>query len=185
MKELKVMGLLVLSLCFLLSGCIVRTYESTRDRVDQGVTGNAGYLQGSAPASMETAEHKTTRTIRVVEMELRSPLKFEKGSKQVQTKESAEQVSEGNRGYITESVTPEMAGTSNAGNFEKYTVQKGDTLQKISQKLFGTTKKWYKIFEANKDTLKGANKIYPGQVINIPESAKQAGSSTETTENLK
>ena len=52
--------------------------------------------------------------------------------------------------------------------FEKYTVQKGDTLQKISQKYFGTTKRWMKIYEANKDTLKGPDKIYVGQVLNIP-----------------
>lgn len=91
----------------------------------------------------------------------------------------------GNRGYITESTTPEIAeptpapGVSKAFR-EKYTIQKGDTLQKISQKFYGTTKKWNKIFEANKDKLKAPNKIYPGQVIDIPvESLK------EPVENLK
>jgi nucleoid-associated protein YgaU len=59
-------------------------------------------------------------------------------------------------------------------------VQKDETLQKISHKFFGTTKKWTKIYELNKDTLKSPNKLYPGQVINIPvESLK------EPKENLK
>ncbi|MCX7662077.1 MAG: LysM peptidoglycan-binding domain-containing protein, partial [Candidatus Omnitrophica bacterium] len=44
----------------------------------------------------------------------------------------------------------------------------GDTLQKISLKFYGTTKKWKRIFNANKDIIKSPDKIYPGQVINIP-----------------
>jgi nucleoid-associated protein YgaU len=66
---------------------------------------------------------------------------------------------------------------------EKYKVQKGDTLQKISQKFYGTTKKWQKIYEANKDTLKGPDKLYPGRTINIP--VDSAGKLKEPSENLK
>jgi nucleoid-associated protein YgaU len=51
---------------------------------------------------------------------------------------------------------------------------KGDTLQKISKKFYGKTNKWNRIYEANKDKLKSPNKIYPGQVIDIPvESLKK------------
>lgn len=50
-----------------------------------------------------------------------------------------------------------------------YVVKNGDTLQKISDKVYGTTKKWKKIYEANKDVLKGPDKIKPGQKIVIPE----------------
>ena len=137
--------------------------------------------------SREPQERKTTRTTQVVEIELHSPLKFEKAPK-TKAKEKAsleplweqkteDQGLEGNRGYLTESISPEIA-TSAAQ--EKYTVKKGDTLQKISKACYGTTKKWTKIYEANKDTLKGPNKIYPGQVINIPVEPLQ-----ETQENLK
>jgi nucleoid-associated protein YgaU len=49
-----------------------------------------------------------------------------------------------------------------------YVVQKGDTLQKISSKVYGTTKKWKKIFEANKELLKDPDKIKPGQELVIP-----------------
>ena len=49
-----------------------------------------------------------------------------------------------------------------------YIVEKGDTLQKISEKAYGTTKKWKNIFEANTDILKDPNSIYVGQELTIP-----------------
>jgi len=153
----------------ILSGCVVRTYPLTKDRVDQDLsTGNRGYLMGQPP-SIEGRERKATRTTQVVEVELRSPIKFEKMSKaRPQKVEPIGQPLEGNRGYISQSITPEIAEPGAGMSFEKYTVQKNDTLQKISQKFYRTTKKWTKIYEANKDTLKGPNKIYVGQVLNIP-----------------
>lgn len=53
--------------------------------------------------------------------------------------------------------------------FVSYKVKKGDTLQKISKKVYGTTKRWQEIFEFNKGKLKNPNKIYPGQKILIPQ----------------
>ena len=49
-----------------------------------------------------------------------------------------------------------------------YTVQRGDTLQKISQKIYGTTKSWQKIFDANKSKLKKPDMIVVGMVLQIP-----------------
>jgi nucleoid-associated protein YgaU len=49
-----------------------------------------------------------------------------------------------------------------------YTVQKGDTLSKISKQHYGDANKYMKIFEANKDKLKDPDKIQPGQVLTIP-----------------
>jgi nucleoid-associated protein YgaU len=54
----------------------------------------------------------------------------------------------------------------------EYTVEEGDTLQKISKKFYGAARKWPEIYEANKGALKDASKIYPGQVIIIPELKK-------------
>jgi nucleoid-associated protein YgaU len=52
---------------------------------------------------------------------------------------------------------------------QTYTVRKGDTLQKISQRFYGTTRQWRKIYEANRRTLKGnPEKIYPGMKLTIP-----------------
>lgn len=49
------------------------------------------------------------------------------------------------------------------------TVQKGDTLSAISQRVYGDPNKYQNIFEANKPMLKDVNKIYPGQTLRIPE----------------
>ncbi len=49
------------------------------------------------------------------------------------------------------------------------TVEKGDTLSAISKRVYGDPNKYQKIFEANTPMLKDVNKIYPGQVLRIPE----------------
>jgi nucleoid-associated protein YgaU len=167
---------------FILSGCVVRTYQTVKDRVDQDLTGgNRGYLKGQAPKYEATSERKTTRTTQVVEIELHSPIKFEKKPKEEPTGKPKEKTQDqtlwGNQGIISRE--PQVMPTEKVTS-EKYTVQKNDTLQKISQKFFGTTKKWNKIYELNKDKLKGPDKIYPGQVIDIPVEPLK-----ETKENLK
>ena len=49
-----------------------------------------------------------------------------------------------------------------------HTVEKGDTLSKISKAVYGDPLKYNVIFEANKPMLKDPNLIYPGQVLRIP-----------------
>ncbi|OOG84568.1 peptidoglycan-binding protein LysM [Pseudomonas sp. A25(2017)] len=49
------------------------------------------------------------------------------------------------------------------------TVEKGDTLSAISKRVYGDANKYQKIFEANKPMLSHPDKIYPGQVLRIPE----------------
>ncbi|MFA5356056.1 MAG: LysM peptidoglycan-binding domain-containing protein [Candidatus Omnitrophota bacterium] len=172
--------LLGLSFAVVLSGCVVRSYPVTRDRVDQDLSGNRGYLKGDMPAD-EMKDRKATRTTQVVEVEFYPPVRFEKKPKtkamtagSVDKASAADKEVWGNRGYIMETTSPDIAEPVSMAKSEKYTVQKGDTLQKISQKFYGTTKRWNKIFEANSDKLKAPNKIYPGQVIDIPvESMKE------------
>ena len=50
-----------------------------------------------------------------------------------------------------------------------YTVQKGDNLGGISMKVYGTSKRWKQIFEANQDVLKDPNRLKAGQVLRIPK----------------
>ncbi|MDE2027253.1 MAG: LysM peptidoglycan-binding domain-containing protein [Candidatus Omnitrophica bacterium] len=67
---------------------------------------------------------------------------------------------------------PKSAAQSkpNAGSLQPtaYTVQKDDTLQKISKKVYGTYSKWYQIYKANKDKIKNPNVLKPGMVLTIP-----------------
>ncbi len=51
-----------------------------------------------------------------------------------------------------------------------YTVVSGDTLGKIAKEHLGEAGRYTEIFEANKPMLSDPNKIYPGQVLRIPQS---------------
>ncbi len=50
-----------------------------------------------------------------------------------------------------------------------HTVVRGDTLSKIAKKFYGNAMKYPVIFEANKPMLTHPDKIYPGQVLRIPQ----------------
>lgn len=52
---------------------------------------------------------------------------------------------------------------------EFYTVVKGDNLSKIAKMHYGDPNKYMVIFEANKPMLKHPDKIYPGQMLRIPQ----------------
>ena len=49
-----------------------------------------------------------------------------------------------------------------------YTVVAGDSLSKISKKLYGDANQWRRIFEANRDQIKNPDLIHPGQKLKIP-----------------
>lgn len=50
-----------------------------------------------------------------------------------------------------------------------HTVVRGDTLSAIAQKYLGSAGKYPAIFEANRPMLQDPDKIYPGQVLRIPD----------------
>ncbi|WP_439287430.1 peptidoglycan-binding protein LysM [Lonepinella sp. BR2357] len=52
---------------------------------------------------------------------------------------------------------------------EFYVIQKGDTLSAIAKKFYGNAAKYPAIVEANKEVIKDANKIFPGQKIRVPK----------------
>jgi nucleoid-associated protein YgaU len=56
-------------------------------------------------------------------------------------------------------------GQGGGGGEETYEVKSGDTLSKIGHH-HGVS--WQEIFEANKDTIKDPDKIFPGQTLRIP-----------------
>jgi nucleoid-associated protein YgaU len=51
---------------------------------------------------------------------------------------------------------------------EYYIIEQGDTLSKIAQHFYGSANKYPRIFEANREVIKDANLIFPGQKIRIP-----------------
>ncbi|MFH0918002.1 MAG: LysM peptidoglycan-binding domain-containing protein [Candidatus Omnitrophota bacterium] len=184
MNSFKLAGICVLGSTLALSGCVARTYELTRDRVDQDLSssmGNRGYIMGKAP---EAAERKTTRTTRVFEVEM-GPSDKTKVPCPATTPLATGRFDEPR--MVQESQNEVQNQEANLGS-EKYTVVKNDTLQKISKKFYGTTKRWMKIYEANKDVLRAPDKLYAGQVLNIPAGPKVSAENQkmkEPQENLK
>ena len=68
-------------------------------------------------------------------------------------------------GKVEESI--EVAASEAAADF--YTVKSGDTLSGIAKSQYGDGSKYMAIFNANKPMLKDPDKIYPGQVLRIPQ----------------
>ena len=183
MSKFKFAGICVLTSTLALSGCVARTYNLTRDRVDQDISsssGNRGYILGQAP---EPKERATTRTTRVFEIELgrakKCPASYPSSAPLTPSMEEPAAAYE----QETQNEKP-----TQDQDFERYTAAKNDTLQKISKRFYGTTKRWMKIYEANKDVLRGPDKLYPGQILKIPsapESKVETEKAVESKENLK
>jgi nucleoid-associated protein YgaU len=64
-------------------------------------------------------------------------------------------------------------GASVVSNESTYTVRPGDTLSKIAKEKLGDPSAYTLILNANRDQLSDPNKIKPGQVLKIPQSARQ------------
>lgn len=147
-----------------LGGCLTRTYVTEKPRVDREIQGNQGYLFGSATEAERQHKVKETRTISVLEIELGSHQARESKSKQTITARTEVPVQEDIE--VEENILEEIVPEGKEATL--YTVQKGDTLQKISMKFYGTTKKWKKLYDANRDVLKSPDRVYPGKTIRIP-----------------
>ena len=73
----------------------------------------------------------------------------------------------GNVQYVAH-VVDHIAVSAPEPESRMYTVKSGDTLSKIAKEMYGDANQYNKIFEANKPLLSDPNKIYPGQVLRIP-----------------
>ena len=67
-----------------------------------------------------------------------------------------------------ESVDNNMTVATPAPDSRYHTVVSGDWLSKIAQTYYGDANKYNVIFEANKPMLSDPDKIYPGQLLRIP-----------------
>lgn len=186
-----------LLMAFILSGCITRVTQYEAERVDQELKGNRGIVRGKVPSVPETTKKKT-KTMYNIEIELPARFddkktgtedtSLKRGNKgYMKVKKMPVEKTSGLKTFDL-SQTPQVVYQAPVGPENKYAkekgsvtlieqektervyvVKKGDTLQKISKEIYGTTKKWKKIYEANKDVLKSPDLIKPGQKLVIPE----------------
>jgi len=176
---------IVLGLIFVI-GCAsksveVRRYVEVKDRVDQNMEGNAGYLSGD-PQPEDRSELKSTRKIYVLEV---SQGDIEKETVVEGAEEDAvediilmdepdydsDNYIEVSRDVATSTYVgddTEIDTNDSAPSFTEYTVKKDDTLQKISKKFYDSFAKWPRIYEANKDVIDNPDRIKSGIVIQIP-----------------
>lgn len=135
------------------SGIHVATYAEDKPRVDQEISGvdNQGYIGGSI-RSDNIAERRTTRKVYVMEVS--------KGAGNIQPVEEGDASSETSKSRAADAVKTE--------HLVQYTVEKDDTLQKISQKFYNSYSKWTRIYEANKSVIPNPDRIKPGTVLQIP-----------------
>ncbi len=162
MKLVKIcLSIALVGLFVYVSGCSVRRYEVEKPRQDIEISGNRGYLQGT-PKDTNSTISSTSRKFTVIEVEMGKPVALD-------LEEDSSYNNDYNAVVDTEDADLSYNPSKDEGSeYRLYTVQKSDTLQKISQKFYNTTKKWKKIYEYNKDILKSPDKVYPGQIIKIP-----------------
>jgi nucleoid-associated protein YgaU len=158
----------------------MKTYTYQVEREDQDLVGNRGVIMGDAPPP----ERGRTRTRTMAGFDVTLPASKEykarkeapreevvrkpviREEKIVRTEPIKIEPERETRGFADEQWVKKEERLESEK--VKYTIQKGDTLQKISDKFYGTTRKWSVIYEANKGAISEPSKIYPGQVIVIP-----------------
>jgi nucleoid-associated protein YgaU len=57
-------------------------------------------------------------------------------------------------------------------DYDRYVVEKGDTLWAIARKVYGSGNDWHRIQQANPIVLKDPDVIHPGLVLRIPKMGK-------------
>ncbi len=190
----KVFLILSLGMIFL-CGCLVRTYTIYKPRKGTEIKGNQGYIMG-APSEEEKKKESRLgekRPLTVIEIELGShppevtPRHPQVSGEQVQEENKAEEEvrqetkveadetpvsaieEEINREEIpVKSIVSSSMKEQPQKEYKYYVVLKNDTLQKISYKFYGTTRKWKLIYEENKNVIKNPDRLYPGTKIKIP-----------------
>lgn len=63
----------------------------------------------------------------------------------------------------------ELALKAEAKLPEYHKVKKGETLEIIAKEIYEDPEKWILIYRANKDKIKDANIVHPGQILSIPK----------------
>ncbi|MBU2044740.1 MAG: LysM peptidoglycan-binding domain-containing protein [Candidatus Omnitrophica bacterium] len=151
---------LLVSLIFAVGCMTVRTYEVEKPRIDTTVEGNQGFLSGTPKVEPKKSNLSSNRKISVVEIE------FGSSQAEASPKKSSSQVATLEEDFDQE---VEILGQGfDSENYTLYTVTKDDTLQKISYKFYGTTRKWKVIYDNNVEAIKNPDRLYPGTKIKIP-----------------
>jgi nucleoid-associated protein YgaU len=141
------------------SGCYTaRTYVVNKPRVDQDIPGMPG-----APVK--------TRKMVVLEVVEKDKAPLVSAMDEVKSPSAAEpmpSVTQENNFTLPQSGSVVEKPAVVAALPQDYVVEKDDTLQKISKKVYGSYSKWTKIYDANRDVIKDPNFLKAGVTLKIP-----------------
>ena len=173
-------------------GITTRAYVADKERIDQNMEGNFGYVAGT-PKPVDRSLYKKTRKVYVMEFTKEQPADEDVDTTTTGTSSTDSSASDYQAGK--EAATPEAHGrtidlpsfggeerasrehavdvgdekSTSVAEGTEYTVEKDDTLQKISKKFYNTYSKWPKIYEANKNVIANPNRIKSGIKLVIPQ----------------
>lgn len=74
----------------------------------------------------------------------------------------------GNVKGVAEVKADQLEAPAQTAKVEFYVIEKGDTLSAIAKQFYDDANAYPRIFEANREVIKDANLIFPGQKIRIP-----------------
>lgn len=143
----------------LLSGCYTtRTYVVNKERVDQDI-----------PGQTDKTPVKTRKMVvfEVIEKEKAHPVLAEDTGAASSAAAAAPATAQS--GFDLPKNDPFVDKASVAVvPPQSYMVEKDDTLQKISKKVYGSYSKWTVIYDANRDVIKDPNFLRSGVMLKIP-----------------
>ena len=173
------LGILIMTGCTATKDVEVRHYIEVKDRVDQNMeAGNAGFIMGT-PQPEDRSDIRKTRKIYVLEVskpveetEETVVMEDQPADMEEETDMPEEEDLSDESEQMLETLDLREKAVRQAGgpssSVVEYTIQKDDTLQKISKKFYDSYSKWPRIYELNKNVISDPDRIQPGTVIQIP-----------------
>lgn len=67
---------------------------------------------------------------------------------------------------------PDLGAAENEPSATLHHVQRGETLSSIAAIYLGNPHLWPAVYRANRDQIRDPSRLYPGQTLSIPETAK-------------
>ena len=132
-----------------------------------GLSGNGGGVASAASVSTQASSVKRAAPVQqaaAAPVQQAAPVKQAAPVAQAAPVQQAAPVAQAPAVTYSAPAAPVQQAAPAAGT---YTVQAGDTLGTIANKL-GVNGGWQALFAANSGTVADANLIFPGQVLNIP-----------------
>jgi len=136
----------------------VNTFDNTEHISISYRFGNENLAEATAPSNNES-HRKTLRELDVSAKETISKTEKKDGVLDVQHSQpqdfAANMIEKSSRQRLVSEKT--------------YQVRQGDTLKKISKRVYGSTGMWKYIYYANKNVLRSPNELEVGQILRIPK----------------